>query len=118
MGQRTVCLSVLRGCSAVGSAPPWHGGGQGFESPQLHVKQPVLPGDEELFEKRLMVSDHSAKTHPISGFIAAVIWGLLSFMIVVGLNDTGKALVALPFLLGWPIVALVLFRDKKPGSEH
>ena len=25
-----------RGCSAVGSAPPWHGGGQGFESPQLH----------------------------------------------------------------------------------
>ena len=25
-----------RGCSAAGSAPPWHGGGQGFESPQLH----------------------------------------------------------------------------------
>src|SRR6266851_1577199 len=24
------------GCSAAGSAPPWHGGGQGFESPQLH----------------------------------------------------------------------------------
>ncbi len=39
-----------RGCSAVGSAPPWHGGGQGFESPQLHrvtdrtgrVTRPVL----------------------------------------------------------------------------
>jgi hypothetical protein len=26
----------LRGCGAAGSAPPWHGGGQGFESPQLH----------------------------------------------------------------------------------
>ena len=25
-----------RGCGAAGSAPPWHGGGQGFESPQLH----------------------------------------------------------------------------------
>ena len=36
-----------RGCSAVGSAPPWHGGGQGFESPQLHRRtkgrrQPAL----------------------------------------------------------------------------
>ena len=28
--------SRSRGCSAAGSAPPWHGGGQGFESPQLH----------------------------------------------------------------------------------
>ena len=26
----------IRGCGAAGSAPPWHGGGQGFESPQLH----------------------------------------------------------------------------------
>ena len=26
----------LRGSGAAGSAPPWHGGGQGFESPQLH----------------------------------------------------------------------------------
>ena len=28
--------SGQRGCGAAGSAPPWHGGGQGFESPQLH----------------------------------------------------------------------------------
>ena len=28
-----------RGCGAAGSAPPWHGGGQGFESPQLHRTQ-------------------------------------------------------------------------------
>ena len=27
---------ITRGCGAAGSAPPWHGGGQGFESPQLH----------------------------------------------------------------------------------
>ena len=31
-----------RGCGAAGSAPPWHGGGQGFESPQLHqIDRPV-----------------------------------------------------------------------------
>src|ERR1700761_946217 len=28
---------VDRGCGAAGSALPWHGRGQGFESPQLHV---------------------------------------------------------------------------------
>src|SRR5687767_8244916 len=26
----------VRGCGAAGSAPAWHAGGQGFESPQLH----------------------------------------------------------------------------------
>ena len=25
------------GCSSVGRAPPLHGGGQGFESPHLHL---------------------------------------------------------------------------------
>ena len=28
------------GCGAVGSAPDWQSGGQGFESPQLHHKKP------------------------------------------------------------------------------
>ena len=26
------------GCSSAGRAPPWHGGGQGFESPQVHQR--------------------------------------------------------------------------------
>ena len=30
--------SGRRGCGAAGSAPAWHAGGQGFESPQLHQK--------------------------------------------------------------------------------
>src|ERR1019366_7453447 len=28
--------AIVRGCGAAGSAPAWHAGGQGFESPQLH----------------------------------------------------------------------------------
>ena len=37
-GTASSCMvqTPVRGCSAAGSAPPWHGGGQGFESPQLH----------------------------------------------------------------------------------
>src|ERR1019366_4093636 len=33
--------AIVRGCGAAGSAPAWHAGGQGFESPQLH--QGVFP---------------------------------------------------------------------------
>ncbi len=35
--------SGRRGCGAAGSAPPWHGGGQGFESPQLHRHKGRFP---------------------------------------------------------------------------
>ena len=32
---------IARGCGAAGSAPAWHAGGQGFESPQLHPSVPA-----------------------------------------------------------------------------
>ena len=32
--------SRFRGCSSVGRASPWHGEGQGFDSPQLHKEIP------------------------------------------------------------------------------
>ena len=31
-----VDLGTSRACGAAGSAPAWHAGGQGFESPQVH----------------------------------------------------------------------------------
>jgi hypothetical protein len=33
-----VGAAKIRGCGAAGSAPAWHAGGQGFESPQLHQR--------------------------------------------------------------------------------
>src|SRR6478752_2060465 len=38
-----VPVSKVRGCGAAGSAPAWHAGGQGFESPQLHHKKRESP---------------------------------------------------------------------------
>src|SRR5580704_14138580 len=35
-GKRWSCGNLNRGRGAVGSAPPWHGGGRGFESLRLH----------------------------------------------------------------------------------
>ena len=34
----------VRGISAVGSAPQWHCGGQGFESPMLHCEKTAKTG--------------------------------------------------------------------------
>ena len=39
------------GCGAAGSAPPWHGGGQGFESPQLHVGERSREGDTPAYRR-------------------------------------------------------------------
>jgi hypothetical protein len=33
-------IALPWGCGAAGSAPAWHAGGQGFESPQLHNEKP------------------------------------------------------------------------------
>jgi hypothetical protein len=35
-GNALTSAKQTRGCGAAGSAPAWHAGGQGFESPQLH----------------------------------------------------------------------------------
>lgn len=37
-GSNPVTAEGSRACGAVGSAPPWHGGGQGFDPPQVHSK--------------------------------------------------------------------------------
>ena len=39
----------VRGCGAAGSAPAWHAGGQGFESPQLHFGQRLRSFERSLF---------------------------------------------------------------------
>src|SRR6266568_7976172 len=50
VGGAVLHIRAARGCSAAGSAPPWHGGGQGFESPQLH--RPRNSRSEPLCELR------------------------------------------------------------------
>ena len=40
---RLVSFLDRRGCSSVGRALPWHGRGQGFDSPQLHFYQGLSP---------------------------------------------------------------------------
>ena len=50
-----------RGCGAAGSAPPWHGGGQGFESPQLHKNFEAGQG-----HRRQRHSDGVSHSEPLS----------------------------------------------------
>ena len=55
----------VRGCGAAGSAPAWHAGGQGFESPQLHQyrkEREPSPGDGSLSccQRQLFVERNSS----------------------------------------------------------
>ena len=58
-GNRLTSARKTRGCGAAGSAPAWHAGGQGFESPQLHFffaerRLRSLPAAASLISRRDM----------------------------------------------------------------
>jgi len=53
------------------------------------------------------VSEHPEKPHPLAGIIAAIVLGAITFLLVGALNDQGRALFALPFLVGWSLFALL-----------
>lgn len=65
-----------------------------------------------------MSTDHVEKTHPVSGFIFAIVLCVLAFYLVVALNDMTTALFALPLLVGWAIVSLLLFGPLPGKGEH
>lgn len=46
VGQVRILPRAPWACSAVGSAPPWHGGGQGFNPPQVHHREQESPPHE------------------------------------------------------------------------
>ena len=52
------------GCGAAGSAPAWHAGGQGFESPQLHSSK-----DEADLKVRLVLSISGGRASTIESFL-------------------------------------------------
>ena len=46
-------ISAIRACGSVGRAPPWHGGGRGFKSHQVHQpSQQQLAGDAKAGVRR------------------------------------------------------------------
>jgi cell division protein FtsW (lipid II flippase) len=53
------------------------------------------------------VSEQTERTHPIAGVLAAIVLAAVSFLLVGALNDQGRALFALPFMLGWALFALL-----------
>ena len=69
VGRPDMLWPPVRGCSAVGSAPPWHGGGQGFESPQLHVRESPESSAEFRFRDFFVDEDRSTIVSvPVCGF--------------------------------------------------
>lgn len=63
------------------------------------------------------MSEQPAKVHPVAGIISVlVICGLL-YLLVSALSDSGRALVALPFLLFWGLFALLSIGWVRRGAE-
>jgi len=62
-------------------------------------------------------TEHAEKTHPIAGYISAIVLALLVFWLMGALNTNEKAIVGVPFLLGWALVSLYIF-NRRSSSEH
>ena len=71
-----------------------------------------------------MNAEHvTEKTHPIGGYLAAVIMAGLLVALMGSFNGMDKALLVVPFFFGWAIISLVLFGrlatgDHGDGSGH
>lgn len=64
-----------------------------------------------------MSTDHTEKTHPIAGYIAAVILGIGVYYLVGALNDMTTAYFVAPLVIGWAVVSLALFGKFDPSEE-
>jgi len=63
-----------------------------------------------------MSNDHVEKTHPIAGYIAAVILGVGVYYLVGALNDMTTAYFVAPLVIGWALVSLVIFGKLDPAE--
>jgi len=64
-----------------------------------------------------MSNDHAEKTHPIAGYIAAVVLGIGVYYLVGALNDMTTAYFVAPLVIGWALVSLAIFGKLDPAEE-
>jgi hypothetical protein len=63
-------------------------------------------------------TEHAEKTHPIAGYISALVLAGLVFWLMGALNTNEKAIVGVPFLFGWAVISLVIFNRRGVGEDH
>lgn len=64
------------------------------------------------------MSESAEKNHPVAGYIAAVVIGVLIVMLLVAMSDAPRASIAAPFFIGWAILALFIFTRKDAPGDH
>ena len=69
-----------------------------------------------------MSTDHAEKTHPIAGYVTAVVLGVGVYYLAGALNDMTTAYFVAPFAIGWALVSLAIFgkldESEKTQSQH
>ena len=63
-------------------------------------------------------TEHAEKTHPIAGYISALVLAGLVFWLMGALNTNEKAIVGVPFLFGWAVISLVIFTRRGADEDH
>jgi hypothetical protein len=63
-------------------------------------------------------TEHAEKTHPIAGYITAIVLAGLVFWLMGALNTNEKAIIGVPFLLGWALVSLYIFNRRSSSEDH
>jgi len=64
-----------------------------------------------------MSSEHDERTYPVQAYIFATVLAGLIYALVAALNDFNVALFALPLIVGWAWVSLLIFGKPDP-VEH
>jgi len=69
-------------------------------------------------KETIVETEQAEKTHPIAGYISALVLAGLVFWLTAALNTNEKAIVGVPFLLGWAIISLIIFNRRGAREEH
>lgn len=81
----------------------------------LNVRAVLGPGPDK---ETTVETEDAEKTHPIAGYISALVLAGLVFWLMAALNTNEKAIVGVPFLFGWAVISLVIFTRRGAGEEH
>lgn len=81
----------------------------------LNVRAVLGPGPDK---ETTVETEHAEKTHPIAGYISALVLAGLVFWLMAALNTNEKAIVGVPFLFGWAVISLVIFTRREAGEDH
>lgn len=64
------------------------------------------------------MSEQQEKTHPIAGYIFAVVLACILVYLMGAFNGMDKAILVAPFFIGWALISVAMFGKLQGGDSH